>query len=619
MYEVRNMENIKLDMNNKQKTLEMIYERTYAKAYVIARQFVKNDEDALDIVQEAYISVFNNMESLKDETKLDKWVNMIVANRCKDWLRKKQVILFSDMGENEDSDYEESIENDNKDFLPEESVDYAETKRLMAEILAGLPEDQRMCVLMYYYDELSVGEIAESLECSTGTVKSRLNYARKKIKDEVEALERKGTKLYGIAPLPFIIWMLKGTEANAAAALNHTIIVQGAMGVGSGAIGKASLLKQVATTSGKVVVHSVRNKILVGALTLSLIGGGSYAGYSYLQNQNNISGNDSDKEVILKDDVENKTNKEQNEGEKELTEEDYLEAYQDILSTGQFQYYAFVDLDGKGMPELLLGKEEDAMDGEDGSIQMQKATLFKHTESGSEELQTIGKVSFVLMYNAKEKKIEYTAIRMNGAYVIWNTYYYLNEEGQLEIEVLGTNLETMKYYYGKEMHNPEYEITEKEYDEYMKTLGDTKEILFKKLNIEVSQVQYIEYIYQTIEEDLDIYTEQVYGEICVYSDSNDARKKVLYYPILGVCGVEEAEVQNYILEFYYDTNSDNTTNRVLTVVTNTQTEEVYKYYHYKEQIIRYVDCNQNVYEDEKGECYVDTTTVAYILQQGFHD
>lgn len=84
-------------------------------------------------------------------------------------------------------------------------MDYAETKRLMKEILDGLPEDQKLCVLMYYYEELSVSDIADALGCSTGTVKSRLNYARKKIRNDVEELERKGTKLYSVAPLPFIL------------------------------------------------------------------------------------------------------------------------------------------------------------------------------------------------------------------------------------------------------------------------------------------------------------------------------------------------------------------------------------------------------------------------------
>ena len=67
-------------------------------------------------------------------------------------------------------------------------MDYAETKRLMKEILDGLPEDQKLWVLMYYYEELSVADIADVLGCSTGTVKSRLNYARKKIRNDVEEL-----------------------------------------------------------------------------------------------------------------------------------------------------------------------------------------------------------------------------------------------------------------------------------------------------------------------------------------------------------------------------------------------------------------------------------------------
>ena len=64
-----------LNMDNRQEALEKIYKRTYAKAYVITKQFIKNEEDALDVLQEAYISVFTHMESLQDESKLDKWVN----------------------------------------------------------------------------------------------------------------------------------------------------------------------------------------------------------------------------------------------------------------------------------------------------------------------------------------------------------------------------------------------------------------------------------------------------------------------------------------------------------------------------------------------------------------
>ena len=94
--------------------------------------------------------------------------------------------------EDESVGFDDSQKNEYVEFMPEESVDYAEIKRMMQEILDKLSDEQRLCVLMYYYDEMSVGEIAETLECSAGTIKSRLNYARKYIKAEVEALEKKG-------------------------------------------------------------------------------------------------------------------------------------------------------------------------------------------------------------------------------------------------------------------------------------------------------------------------------------------------------------------------------------------------------------------------------------------
>ena len=60
-------------------------------------------------------------------------------------------------------------------------LDRKETTRLMQEILAGLGEDQRMVIGMFYYEEMSIRQIAETLGCSENTVKSRLNYGRKKI------------------------------------------------------------------------------------------------------------------------------------------------------------------------------------------------------------------------------------------------------------------------------------------------------------------------------------------------------------------------------------------------------------------------------------------------------
>lgn len=111
---------------------EMIYQNTYARAYSIAVQIVKSREDALDILQEAYISAFKNINSLRDDEKVGAWINSIVSNRCKDWIRKKKPMLFTDMNSEEyDVEFEDMLMNDNQEFMPEESVDYEQTKAIM--------------------------------------------------------------------------------------------------------------------------------------------------------------------------------------------------------------------------------------------------------------------------------------------------------------------------------------------------------------------------------------------------------------------------------------------------------------------------------------------------------
>ena len=87
------------------------------------------------------------------------------------------------------------LQDERLEHIPEIVVDQAETKKLIDQILGELDEKQRMVVGMFYYEQMSVNEIAEALNCSVNTVKSRLNYARKKIGKEIAELEKKGVIL----------------------------------------------------------------------------------------------------------------------------------------------------------------------------------------------------------------------------------------------------------------------------------------------------------------------------------------------------------------------------------------------------------------------------------------
>mgnify|MGYP000382248316 CR=1 FL=1 len=91
----------------------------------------------MDLLQDAYLSALTKIEQLESSAKIKSWFNCIVANRCRDWLRKKKghnTQLFAELKNDEyDEGVEDRFANENMQFSPDESVDYAETKRLMQE------------------------------------------------------------------------------------------------------------------------------------------------------------------------------------------------------------------------------------------------------------------------------------------------------------------------------------------------------------------------------------------------------------------------------------------------------------------------------------------------------
>ena len=208
----------------------IIYNETVRTAYYVAKRILLDDDATEDVLQESYIAVFKNLSNYQSGN-LQGWIDTIVANRAKNYLRTKNPILFSEMETEENPVVE--FEEEKIEFRPDEKVDYSETQRLILEIVDNLSPEQRLAVMLFYFEERSVKEIAEICECSENTVKSRLNYARKKIKEDVLELEKKGTKLYSVSIIPFIIWMLsekakassvpQGTEAKIFTSVNGAI------------------------------------------------------------------------------------------------------------------------------------------------------------------------------------------------------------------------------------------------------------------------------------------------------------------------------------------------------------------------------------------------------------
>lgn len=185
-----------------------LYTLTYSEVYHIVKVFIHNEDTVQDIVQETYFKCLRKIRQLKEPEKFSVWIKKIAVNTAKAHLRKVDWVLFSEAdGEGGKSIAE--LQDERLEHLPEIVVDQAETKELIDRILEDLDDRQRMVVGMFYYEQMSVNEIAETLSCSVNTVKSRLNYARKKIGKEISELEKKGVLLYTATPIPLLMYLFQ--------------------------------------------------------------------------------------------------------------------------------------------------------------------------------------------------------------------------------------------------------------------------------------------------------------------------------------------------------------------------------------------------------------------------
>ena len=185
-----------------------IYDKTYRNNLYVARKYMKNDAVAEDVLQEAYIRIWTNLPGLKSPAGFVNWSRQIVANTALNELRKHQPMLFSEINGDDGSAMELQIEDVYPANQPELAFTEREEQEIIHEMINSLSDEQRMCVMMYYIENLSVREIAQAMGCSEGTVKSRLNYGRQNIKAKAEDLQRKGYNFKGISALAILVLLL---------------------------------------------------------------------------------------------------------------------------------------------------------------------------------------------------------------------------------------------------------------------------------------------------------------------------------------------------------------------------------------------------------------------------
>ena len=280
----------------------VLYNKTYNQVFYTVKSMIKDDDAVSDILQDSYVKAFMHMDSFKGDDKFLPWIKQIAANTARDWLKKKKPMLFTDLNDDDDDmAFEEQIEDEREENIPEKLIEQKETIRIVREIVDSLPDDQRAVIGMYYYENKSVNDIASAMGASQSAIKSRLKYGRDKIKAKVEELESKGTKLYGLAPFTFwllLIRNMKGftTELIPDANILHNIM-ESIDGISynmtkTGHTGKGNVKAPgagAAATTGSVGATKI---ILIALISTTVIGGGVF-GISKI-----IGGGSAGKEVV---------------------------------------------------------------------------------------------------------------------------------------------------------------------------------------------------------------------------------------------------------------------------------------------------------------------------------
>lgn len=254
------MENIKEAVLAAQKgdeeAFNRLYKETYERNYYIVVKMLKQEQDVMDVLQDTYVKVFQNLSSFQytGDKSFASWTGKIASNTALDFLRRKKPVLFSDLNQ-EESISELEFEDKTVENQPELVLDQKETARIVQEMLECLSEEQRICLIYRYVRQMKISEIAEECGCSENTIKSRLNYAKKRLLGEREMLEKKGVQLYNMAPFTLLAILL---EKDASAAQAPKAIAEAASGIIEMVFGEQGISAFYAKDAGKAGVRGAK-------------------------------------------------------------------------------------------------------------------------------------------------------------------------------------------------------------------------------------------------------------------------------------------------------------------------------------------------------------------------
>lgn len=334
------------------------------------------------------------MGQLQDPNKFVAWGAAVVRNTTINYYNRTKPMIAKEEDATENisiQSYSPEHQAIVKDMNPEHMLDKQETSRLIKDMLEQLSDDQRLCIYLFYMQEKSVKEIAEEMKVSENTVKSRLNYGRKNIEKQVLLLEKKGTKLYNLAPFTFFLWLYRvflsqqETAVNVSSEMERAMMEQSVKKIiektvdqtdkSSGSFinqVKQNFFKEKHITEGirkiqfpvkeptQLAAYLVGKPAIIGIAVICTVIGGTVT--SVTLSDKKIEKRYHEAAKLIFDEYQAVCNDEDMRNWWEDWQEKYPNVDSNFLPTDAY-YYAYYDINHDGIPELIADSDENEIEG----------------------------------------------------------------------------------------------------------------------------------------------------------------------------------------------------------------------------------------------------------------
>ena len=159
--------------------LKVLYEKYRDQVYRTALAITRDREAAEDILQDCFLKVYTYIDRLDGSLPLSPWLHRVTVNLSYNWANRRRRWL---------QPLDEIIDHlvAGPRTLPESALERGELQRVIQKTIASLSFEHRVVIVLFYLDGFSLNEIAYILDCPTGTVKSRLHYARRNLRRKLE-------------------------------------------------------------------------------------------------------------------------------------------------------------------------------------------------------------------------------------------------------------------------------------------------------------------------------------------------------------------------------------------------------------------------------------------------